>query len=387
MLEFSLLNKMKETLVRLPLFFLLIGCENDKISTTDSEESTVPTDLTLDISLQGWGQSNPHGNGSGVAQFKATATNASRFDFRVDNGTVLKSSSGELGYTFSKEGTHPYKVKAIAYSDTDLSDSISKVINVRVAPPTKYGMTQVWEDEFDYNSEIDVNKWHYQVIPILDNNTNWANGEVQHYTDRKANSYVSEGTLKIVAKKENYTFRGVTKNYTSARLNSKFVFKYGRVDIRAKLPAEAGTWPAFWTLGTNINEVGNYHGSTYGGVGWPRCGEIDIMEQRGDDKNTLIGHLHWGNTDDGVYDNDGGTKTIQNASTSFNLYSLIWNKDEIKILFNDEVFYQHPNTTKMPYDNQHYVLFNIAMGGTLGGAIPHNFTQSVMEVDYIRIYQ
>ena len=378
---------MKGTLVRLLLIFLLIGCEKDKTPTTDGEESTAVTNLKLDINLQGRDQSNPHGDGSGVAQFKATATNATRFDFRVDNGTAQESSSGELIYSFTKEGTYTYKVTAIAYSDTNLSDSISKEIIARVAPPTKYGMTQVWEDEFDYSGEVDVNKWHHQVIPILDNNTNWANGEAQHYTDRTTNSYVSDGTLKIVAKKENYTFRGVTKNYTSARLNSKFDFKYGRVDIRAKLPAEAGTWPAFWTLGTNINEVGNYHGSTYGSVGWPRCGEIDIMEQRGDAKNTLIGHLHWGNTDDGVYDNDGGTKTIQNASTTFNLYSLIWNKDEIKILFNDEVFYQHPNTTKMPYDNPHYVLFNIAMGGTLGGAIPANFTQSVMEVDYIRIYQ
>ena len=112
--------------------------------------------------------------------------------------------------------------------------------------------------------------------------------KLQHYTDEISNSYVSNGTLKIKAIKENYTYNGVTKNYTSARLNSKYAFQYGRIDVGAKLPAEAGTWPAIWTLGCNINETGNYFGSTYGSVGWPDCGEIDIMEQNGWDKNSYL---------------------------------------------------------------------------------------------------
>ena len=159
------------------------------------------------------------------------------------------------------------------------------------------------------------------------------------------------------------------------------------MDIRAKLPAEAGTWPAFWTLGANIDEVGNFHGDTYGSVGWPASGEIDIMEQNGWDKNHLIGHLHWGDTGTGAYQNRGGTRTIANASTTFNVYSLVWTEDVIQILFNDEVFFEAENTASMPYDNVHYLLMNIAMGGTLGGAIPANFSQAVMEVDYIRVYQ
>ena len=101
--------------------------------------------------------------------------------------------------------------------------------------------------------------------------------------------------MKIVAIKENYTVDNSTKNYTSARLNSKFGFKYGRVDVRAKLPSTRGTWPAIWTLGTNINEVGNYFGDSEGSIGWPKCGEIDIMEQNGWNKNELIGHFHYAN--------------------------------------------------------------------------------------------
>lgn len=369
-----------------PLFFilLLIGCEKETISTTDEDKPIIPTELTLDISLQGQ-VANPHGDGSGEANFKATATNGARFEFRIDNGIAMESSNGELAYTFAKEGTHTYKVTAIAYSNENLADSIAKNVRVRVAAPSKYGMTLVWADEFDYEGEVDPNKWHHQVVPIFGDS--WANGEVQHYTDRTDNSYVSEGTLKIVAKKEDYQFRGVTKNYTSARLNSKYVFKYGRVDISAKLPAEGGTWPAFWTLGANINETGNYHGNTYGSVGWPACGEIDIMEQNGWNKDNLIGHLHWGDTQTGAYQNKGGTKQVSATATSFNLYSLVWNENEIKILFNEEVVYQTENTSSMPYDNPHYLLFNIAMGGALGGSIPANFSQAVMEVDYIQVYQ
>lgn len=266
-------------------------------------------------------------------------------------------------------------------------DDTTEVIPVDPPDPevTKYGMTLVWEDEFDYDGALNANKWHHQVIPIM--GSSWSNGEVQHYTNREENSYVSDGTLKIIAKKEQYNYNGNTKSYTSARLNTKYAFQYGRIDIRAKLPAEQGTWPAFWTLGANINERGNYHGSTYGRVGWPACGEIDIMEQNGRDKDNLIGHLHWGDTQTKAYKNQGGTKRVQNTATAFNLYSLVWTKDEIRILFNDEVFFIKAVDNSMPYRFPHYVLFNIAMGGALGGTIPPNFTTATMEVDYIRIYQ
>ena len=111
------------------------------------------------------------------------------------------------------------------------------------------------------------------------------------------------------------------------------------------------------------------------------------MEQNGWDKSNLIGHLHWGDTQTGAYQSHGGTRTIANASTGFNLYSLIWTEDEIRILFNGEVFVETANTDRMPYDNLHYVLLNVAMGGTLGGDIPAGFSQAVLVVDYIRIYQ
>ena len=246
--------------------------------------------------------------------------------------------------------------------------------------------TLVWSDEFNYSGAVDSNKWHHQIIPII-NGTDWANGELQHYTNQISNSFVSNGSLKIKAIRENYTYNNVTKPYTSARLNSKFAFKYGRVDVRAKLPAEAGTWPAIWTLGANINEVGNYFGSTYGSVGWPVCGEIDIMEQNGWDKTNLIGHLHYSNANTNVYQNEGSTTYIQDSSGEFHIYSLIWTENVIKILLDDVVFFERENTQEIPYDNHHYLLLNIAMGGNLGGAIPSNFNNATMEIDYVRVYE
>lgn len=244
----------------------------------------------------------------------------------------------------------------------------------------------VWSDDFNGSGAIDSNKWHHQTIPII-NNTDWASNEEQHYTDRTANSYVSNGTLKIKAIKEIYTFNGVTKFYTSARLNSKFAFQYGRVDIRAKLPSEAGTWPAIWTLGANINETGNYFRNAYGSVGWPLCGEIDIMEQNGWDKNNLIGHLHYTNLDTNSYQNEGANTYIEDSSGEFHIYSLIWTEDNIQILLDDNVFFQRENSQEIPYDNPHYLLLNIAVGGNLGGTIPQNFNEAIMEIDYVKVYQ
>ena len=246
--------------------------------------------------------------------------------------------------------------------------------------------TLVWSDEFNYSGALDPNKWHHQVIPII-NGTDWANGELQHYTSRISNSYVNNGSLKIKAIRENYTYNNSTKPYTSARLNSKFAFQYGRVDVRAKLPAEAGTWPAIWTLGANINETGNYFGNTYGSVGWPVCGEIDIMEQNGWNKTNLIGHLHYSNSNTNSYQNEGGTTYIADSSGEYHIYSLIWTENTIQILLDDVVFFERENSQEIPYDNPHYLLLNIAMGGNLGGNVPSSFSEAIMEIDYVRVYE
>ena len=130
----------------------------------------------------------------------------------------------------------------------------------------------VWSDEFDEDGALDNSKWFHQTE--LPNGDSWFNGEIQHYTDRLDNTYVEDGIMNLVAKAETFIDQGVTKNYTSARLNSKFAFTYGRVEVRAKLPTGVGTWPAIWMLGKNISENGAYWDNEgFGTTNWPACGE------------------------------------------------------------------------------------------------------------------
>jgi beta-glucanase (GH16 family) len=243
----------------------------------------------------------------------------------------------------------------------------------------------VWGDEFDYEGLPDAEKWHFQVEPITD--TGWANNELQHYTARTDNAYVSDGTLKIVAKRETYEYAGLTKEYTSARLNSKFDFQYGKVEVRAKLPSSAGTWPAIWTLGSNIDEKGNYFGNTRGSVGWPHAGEMDIMEQLGSNKNETLGTFHWHDTGTNAYGTYGLKTSAPTSTTSFHDYILIWDADRMDIYVDDKLVVRMNNAPNVPFDNPHYLLLNVAMGGSLGGDVPASFESDQMEIDYVRVYQ
>tara|TARA_R110000764_G_scaffold61653_1_gene131245 strand:- start:73971 stop:74801 length:831 start_codon:yes stop_codon:yes gene_type:complete len=245
--------------------------------------------------------------------------------------------------------------------------------------------TLVFADEFEYEGRPDNQKWHHQIIPP--NNGSWYNDELQHYTDSEENSYANNGTLKIKAIKEQYSYHGSTKEYTSARLNSKFTFTYGRVEVRAKLPGTAGTWPAIWTLGANVNETGNYFGDQYGEEGWPLSGEIDIMEQTGWDKNKTISHFHWGDLKTKEYRNTGGEATVPNASNEYHIYAMEWDSESIKTYVDDTLVFELQNAKDKPYNHGHYLILNIAIGGNLGGELPETFTEDILEIDYVRIYQ
>jgi beta-glucanase (GH16 family) len=247
----------------------------------------------------------------------------------------------------------------------------------------------VWSDEFDVNGAVNPTKWHHQTQ--LPAGGSWFNGEVQHYTDELTNSFVNAGFLNIVAKKEPYTSQGFTKQYTSARLNSKFAFKYGRVDVRAKLPIEAGTWPAIWMLGKNVNEDGGFFDAAFGTTNWPACGEIDIMEHGitpSQSVNYVQSALHtpssFGNTM-----NIGGT-IANNLGTDYHIYSMNWSPFQITFLLDGVPFYTYNPAVKTPsnwpFDLEQYLLLNIAMGGIAGNISP-SYTQSSMVIDYVRVYQ
>jgi beta-glucanase (GH16 family) len=245
--------------------------------------------------------------------------------------------------------------------------------------------TLVWFDEFNGHGVIDSNKWFHQTQ--LPPGGNWYGGLIQHYTNQKANSYLKNGFLNLVAKKEIFDDQGEVKQYTSARLNSKFTFTYGRIEVRAKLPTGVGTWPAIWMLSKNINEDGAYWDNQgFGTVHWPICGEIDILEHWGKNQNYVSSALHNGSSYGDKVKNLGGQK-VSNASNKFHLYALEWTKDKMIFSINGiEHFIYEPsikNSETWPYDSDYYMILNIAIEPD----IDPEFTESVMEVDYIRVYQ
>ena len=250
----------------------------------------------------------------------------------------------------------------------------------------------VWSDEFETNGAINSTNWFHQTQLPPSGNGSWFNGEVQHYTNQLANSFVDNGNLSIVAKKESFTDQGITKQYTSARLNSKFAFKYGRVDIRAKIPKDAGTWPALWMLGKKVNEPGAYFYSSGDVIDWPACGEIDILEHgitRSQADNYIQSALHtpssYGNTSD-----IGGVVVGDNIANNYHIYSMNWSPNQISFLLDGVVYYTYNPAVKdayyWPFDKEQYILLNIAMGG-VAGPIDPSFTQTSMDIDYVRVYQ
>ena len=248
----------------------------------------------------------------------------------------------------------------------------------------------VWSDEFNTNGAINAVNWHHQTQLIA--GTSWANGEEQHYTNKLANSFVNSGNLNIVAKKETFFDQGVTKQYTSARLNSKFAYKYGRVDIRAKIPKDLGTWPALWLLGKNINENGGFFDAQYGTTSWPACGEIDILEYgitRSKPDNYIQSAMHTPSSSGNTV-NIGGVVVGDNIAENYHIYSMNWSPNQISFLVDNVVFYTYnpsnKNASTWPFDKEQYLLLNIAMGG-VAGTIPSNFTQAAMVIDYVRVYQ
>lgn len=225
----------------------------------------------------------------------------------------------------------------------------------------------VWADEFDVPGAPNSTNWGYDLGA-----GGWGNGEEQFYRDHADNVKVEGGFLKITAKKQ--TFSG--SSYTSARIKTqgKQNFTYGKIEARMKLPQGVGTWPAFWMLGSNFETVG-----------WPTCGEIDIMEYKGYQPNIIHSTLHY----PGFSGGGGPTQstTISNASSEFHNYSVVWTANTIKFYVDDVGFHTFNNSGTTPFNSNFFIIFNVAMGGGFGGPIDPAFVQSTMEVDYVRVYQ
>ncbi len=247
--------------------------------------------------------------------------------------------------------------------------------------PTAYdGYDLLFADEFD-GTELDEANWSFDIGT---GNSGWGNNESQFYTDR--NVLVRDGVLTIRARSEDLAGR----SYTSSRIKSqgRFDFQYGRVDVRAALPKGQGLWPAIWMLGANFTEVG-----------WPMCGEIDIMELVGNNDQRAYGTVHWNNG--GVsapYSPAMFGKAFDLESGSFfgeyHVFSLIWTADKLAWLVDDEVYHEmalDDSANLAPFRKSFFLIMNVAVGGNWPGyPDPANddvvFPQEMI-VDYIRIFQ
>jgi beta-glucanase (GH16 family) len=236
------------------------------------------------------------------------------------------------------------------------------------------GYHLAWSDEFDGQS-LNDQYWNFET-----GGSGWGNNELENYTSRPQNLFLSNGNLIIEARKENYG----TNNYTSARIttkNKKF-FTFGRIDIRAKLPVVKGMWPALWMLGNSIDQLG-----------WPACGETDIMELIGTHPNQVVGSLHW-KLASGLEGTFNNTYTVPTGdfSQQFHVYSLVWDQNSFKILVDDIVYVtatdQNITGGTYPFNNPFFFIFNLAVGGDWPG--PPDATTVFpqhMFVDYVRVFQ
>lgn len=235
----------------------------------------------------------------------------------------------------------------------------------------------VWSDEFDYSGMPDTNIWNYDTIG---NAWGWGNNELQFYTSHNPkNVEVQNGILSIIARRD--TIAG--KQYSSARLTTKHKksFQYGRIEVRAKLPKGRGTWPAIWMLGENVDSVG-----------WPMCGEIDIMEYVGYMPDTVYATIH-----SEAYNHMKGTQKMKSTFISnpndFNIYAIEWSEGKIDFFFNDilynTVINEYQTEREWPFSAPFYLLLNVAVGGNWGGkfGVDDAVFPATMEIDYVRLYE
>lgn len=242
--------------------------------------------------------------------------------------------------------------------------------------PAANGWKLSWSDEFNYTGLPDSSKWKFET-----GGHGWGNHELQYYTETDTtNAIIKNGLLKITAHKKQFD----KNQYTSAKLITKGrkLFQYGRIEVRAKLPAGRGTWPAIWMLGDNIDKAD-----------WPDCGEIDIMEHVGFKKDTVYGSIHTKSFNHSIGTQVTKGILIENPYTSFHTYAIEWTPEKISFFFDDKQYLgfdnQHKTTAEWPFDAPFYLILNLAVGGDWGGqqGVDDPIFPASMYVDYVRVFQ
>ncbi len=372
MQSFSIRNKVIPFLI---VIFVTFSCSknDDPVVTTDPSNLTLVI-LSIDMETR-------------EAQIQASAQNAVLFQLFIlpSNNPVAENQTGFFNYTFPEEGQYNIEVRAYGESGRYIKAFTTVNLVVETQPvPLEKGYTTpmeytnydlVWNDEFDGNSLS--NDWVHETGDGCPSLCGWGNNELQYY--RSENAWVADDVLTIEARAENVSGR----NYTSSRIKTqnRQSFQYGRVDIRALLPRGQGMWPALWMLGNNIPAVG-----------WPKCGEIDIMELIGGGQgkdNRVHGTLHW---DYDGHVQAGGAYTLASGdfADEYHVFTILWDEFTIKWLVNDIEYHTIDITPfhMSEFHQEFFFIFNVAVGGNWPGN-PDNTTifPQQMKVDYIRVFQ
>lgn len=359
-------------LVFLAIFISCTGGDvEDPYTPPDDPEVIIPSNLSLTITIVGADATNPNGDGSGLVQCRATATDAVKFGFRFGDGAEVESTSGNIEYTYTQNGTNNYSIYLVAYSSTGHSATISKSITVLVT--TDWSL--IWSDEFDLDGTPATSKWNYDIGT---GSGGWGNNELQYYTNRSDNVVQQNGNLIITAKKETYG----SSDYTSARLKTqgKFSFTYGKVEVRAKLPSGTGVWPAIWMLGDDITSIG-----------WPACGEIDIMEYVGYQPNVVHSAIHTTSSSGNTVNHH--SMDLSSAEEEFHVYSIQWTSTQIRFYVDETLHYTYQpsgyNDATWPFTKNQFLILNLAVGGNWGGSqgVDDSIFPQQFLIDYVRVYQ
>jgi beta-glucanase (GH16 family) len=257
-----------------------------------------------------------------------------------------------------------------------------------VAAQKKKDWKLVWSDEFNYTGLPDSTKWGYEVGHVRNN-------EQQYYTNaRKENAWVNNGVLTITGRKEDYTnrfykqgsanwkYKDSLVNYTSASINTlgKVAWKYGRIEVSAKMPHGGGMWPAIWMMGANIKEVS-----------WPLCGEIDIMEFIGNHPEDIYGTIHYPDSVTAKHHSSGSKILSDKLANDFHVYAIEWDDQKIDIYFDDKKYHTFNindagSGDNNPFRKPFYILLNLAMGANWPGPIDDKVLPQQFVVDYVRVY-
>lgn len=375
---------LKRLVVLLLFTSILYSCEKEE---SEIDRVVLPSNLIVELTI------DP--NVEGLVHVSASAEKVNFYSFIFnDNGKTSseRNNEGKQSYQYNQSGSYDIIVRA--HTSTADYIEVKKAVSISIGTPgfgggyptTGYttplsypNYKLVWNDEFNGSSLVSTN-WNYEIGT---GNGGWGNNELQYYL--QSNAEVKDGYLTIEAKKQ--FFNG--SNFTSSRITTqnKQSFKYGRIDIRAALPFGQGLWPALWMLGENISTVG-----------WPKCGEIDIMElvggniAAGSGDNKVHGTCHWFNESNNVKADFSGQNSLptKTFADEFHVFSIVWDSQRID-WYRDDIKYHSIDITPSSlseFHQKHFFIFNVAVGGNWPGS-PNNTTifPQFMFVDYIRVFQ